>query len=54
MGAAAKPLPTIQPPEHPRPPQRARAHKLFEPELLGQALKYSFVMLRPDISGVIQ
>jgi K+-transporting ATPase ATPase B chain len=49
MGAVAKPLPTIQPPEHPRPSRRARAHKLFEPELLSQALKYSFVMLRPDI-----
>jgi potassium-transporting ATPase ATP-binding subunit len=49
MGAAAKPLPTIQPPEYPRPPRRSRAHKLFEPELLTQAFRYSFVMLRPDI-----
>jgi potassium-transporting ATPase ATP-binding subunit len=49
MGAAAKPLPTIRPAEQPRPPRRAREHKLFEPELLGSALKYSFVMLRPDI-----
>ena len=49
MGAAAKPLPTNRPPEQPRPPRRARAHRLFEPELLGQALKYSLVMLRPDI-----
>jgi potassium-transporting ATPase ATP-binding subunit len=49
MGAAARPLPTVQPPEYPRPPRRSRAHRLFEPELLSQAFKYSFIMLRPDI-----
>jgi potassium-transporting ATPase ATP-binding subunit len=49
MGAAATPLRTIQTPEHPRPPRRIRARKLFEPELVRQALRQSVVMLRPDI-----
>lgn len=49
MGAAVKPLPTIQPPEHPRPPRRMRGHKLLEAPLVREALKQSFVMLRPDI-----
>jgi potassium-transporting ATPase ATP-binding subunit len=49
MGAAARPLPTVQPPEYPPSPRRSRAHRLLEPELLSQAFKYSFVMLRPDI-----
>src|SRR4030088_2758149 len=49
MGAAATPLRTIQAPEHPRPPRRIRSRKLFEPELVREALKQSFVMLRPDI-----
>jgi K+-transporting ATPase ATPase B chain len=49
MGAAATHLRTIQSPEHPRPPRRIRSRKLFEPELVRDALKQSFVMLRPDI-----
>ena len=31
------------------PPRRIRSRALFEPELVRQALKQSFVMLRPDI-----
>src|SRR6202045_1585755 len=49
MGAAARPIRTIETPEHPRPPRRIRSRKLFEPELVREALKQSFVMLRPDI-----
>ena len=49
MGAAVKSIPKIQSPEHPQPPRRVRARKLFEPELVRQALKQSVVMLRPDI-----
>ena len=49
MGAAATPLRTIETPEHPRPPRRIRSRKLFEPEIVRDALKQSFVMLRPDI-----
>src|SRR6202035_3879061 len=49
MGAVAKPIRTIEPPEHPRPPRRIRSRRLFEPELVRDALKQSFVMLRPDI-----
>jgi potassium-transporting ATPase ATP-binding subunit len=49
MGAAAEPLPAIETPEHPRPPRRVKARKLFEGELVRAALKESFVMLRPDI-----
>jgi potassium-transporting ATPase ATP-binding subunit len=49
MGAAATPLRTIQTPEHPRSSRRIRSRKLFEPELVREALKQSFVMLRPDI-----
>src|ERR1700751_1338358 len=49
MGAAAQPLPTIELPEHPRPPRRLRSRKLFEPDLVREALKQSFVMLRPDL-----
>jgi potassium-transporting ATPase ATP-binding subunit len=49
MGAAARPLRTIENPEHPRPPRRIRSRKLFEPELVRDAFKQSFVMLRPDI-----
>ena len=33
MGAAAQ-IHTIHTPEHPRPPRRIRARKLFEPELV--------------------
>jgi len=49
MGAAVKPVPKIQTPEHPRPPRRVRRRGLFEPELVREALKQSFMMLRPDI-----
>jgi potassium-transporting ATPase ATP-binding subunit len=49
MGAAAKSIPNIPLTEHPRPPRRIKARKLFEPELVRQAIKESFVMLRPDI-----
>ena len=49
MGAAAQPLRTIHPPEHPRPPRRTKSQGLFEPELLRESLKQAFVMLRPDI-----
>jgi potassium-transporting ATPase ATP-binding subunit len=49
VGAAVKPIPKIEPPEHLRPPRRIRGRKLFEPELVRQALKQSFVMLRPEI-----
>ena len=47
--AAATPIGTIETPEHPRGPRRIRSRKLFEPELVREALKQSFVMLRPDI-----
>ena len=49
MGAAATSIRTIETPEHPRPPRRLRSRKLFEPELVRDALKQSFIMLRPDI-----
>jgi potassium-transporting ATPase ATP-binding subunit len=49
MGAAATPLRTIETREHPRPPRRVRSRKLFEPQIVRDALKQSFVMLRPDI-----
>ena len=49
MGAAVKPLPTIETPEQPRPARRIRGHRLFEREIVRDALKQSFVMLRPDI-----
>ena len=49
MGAAAAPLRTIEAPQHPRPPRRVLSRNLFEPELVRQALKQAFVMLRPDI-----
>src|SRR5580658_3050798 len=49
MGAAAAPLRTIGAPEHPRPPRRVRSRKLFDPELVRDALKQSVIMLRPDI-----
>src|SRR5271167_5023411 len=51
MGAVATPIRTIQEPQHPRPQRRIRSRKLFEPELVRDALKQSFVMLRPDIQG---
>jgi potassium-transporting ATPase ATP-binding subunit len=49
MGAAARPLPTIEAPQHPRPPRRIKSRSLFEVDLILQALNQSFVMLRPDI-----
>jgi potassium-transporting ATPase ATP-binding subunit len=49
MGAAVKSIPTMEAPEQPRSPRRIRSRKLFEPELVRDALKQSFVMLRPDI-----
>ncbi len=49
MGAAVKSIPATEAPEQPRPLRRIRGRKLFEPELVQQALKQSFVMLRPDI-----
>ena len=49
MGAAVKSIPATKTPEQPRPPRRIRGRKVFEPELVQQALKQSFVMLRPDI-----
>jgi potassium-transporting ATPase ATP-binding subunit len=49
MGAAVKPIQTIQMPEDPRPQRRVRSRKLFEAELVRDALNQSFIMLRPDI-----
>jgi potassium-transporting ATPase ATP-binding subunit len=47
--AVATPIRTINAPQHPRPPRRIRSRKLFDPEIMLDALKQSFVMLRPDI-----
>ncbi len=49
MGAAARPLPTIESPQHPRPPRRIKSRSLFETDLILEALNQSFVMLRPDL-----
>jgi K+-transporting ATPase ATPase B chain len=49
MGAAVKPIRTVETPQHARPPRRIRSRRLFDPELVRDALKQSFVMLRPDI-----
>jgi len=49
MGAVATPIRTIQEPQHPRPQKRIKSRKLFEPQLVRDALKQSLVMLRPDI-----
>ena len=49
MGAAVKTIPPIEQPQQLRPARRVKAHKLFEPELVRQALKEAFVMLRPDV-----
>src|SRR5882672_12956200 len=49
MGAAVRPIRIIEEPEHPRPPRRVRSRKLFEPQLVRDALKQSIAMLRPDI-----
>jgi K+-transporting ATPase ATPase B chain len=47
--AAATPIQNFQTPEHPRAQRRVRSRKLFEPELVREALKQSIIMLRPDI-----
>src|ERR1700735_3370932 len=47
--AAATPIQKFETPEHPRSQRRVRSRKLFEPELVREALKQSFIMLRPDI-----
>jgi K+-transporting ATPase ATPase B chain len=47
--AAAAQLRPVEAPQHPRPPRRIKSRKLFEPELVRDALKQSVVMLRPDI-----
>jgi K+-transporting ATPase ATPase B chain len=47
--AAATPIQSFETPEHPRARRRVRSRKLFEPELVREALKQSFMMLRPDI-----
>lgn len=47
--AAATPIQSFETPEHPRAQRRVRSRKLFEPELVREALKQSIVMLRPDI-----
>src|SRR5271167_4143752 len=49
MGAVATPIRTIQEPQHPRPQKRIKSRKLFEPQLVRDALKQSLVMLRPEI-----
>jgi potassium-transporting ATPase ATP-binding subunit len=49
MGVALKTIPSIEHPQQPRPARRVKAHRLFEPELMRQALKEAFVMLRPDV-----
>ncbi len=48
MAAAVTPI-KIESPQHSRPPRRIRSRKLFEADLVRDALKQSFVMLRPDI-----
>jgi potassium-transporting ATPase ATP-binding subunit len=47
--AAATPIQSFESPEHPRAQRRVRSRKLFEPELVREALKQSIIMLRPDI-----
>src|SRR5271156_6065938 len=47
--AAATPIQNFETPEHSRAQRRVRSRKLFEPELVREALKQSFIMLRPDI-----
>jgi len=47
--AAATPIQSFETPEHPRAQRRVRSRKLFEPELVREALKQTFIMLRPDI-----
>jgi K+-transporting ATPase ATPase B chain len=49
MGAVATPIRPMQEPQHPRPPRRIRSRNLFEPQLVRDAIKQSFAMLRPDI-----
>jgi len=52
--AAVKPIPTMEAPEHPRSPRRIRSRRLFEPELVREALRQSLVMLAQTFSGAIQ
>src|SRR5271155_1501119 len=47
--AAATPIHTIATPEQPRTPRRVRSRKLLDGELVRDALKESFTMLRPDV-----
>src|SRR4029077_7004624 len=49
MSAAARPIRMVEEPQHPSPQRRVKSRKLFEPELVRDALKQSIVMLRPDI-----
>ncbi len=49
MGAAVQSIQRSEAPTPLPPPRRIRSRALFEPELVRQALKQSFVMLRPDI-----
>ena len=49
MGAVATPIHTMHEPQHPRPPRRIRSRNLFEPQLVREAIKQSFAMLRPDV-----
>src|SRR6202050_3197891 len=49
MGAAVQSIQTSQTPTHTPPPRRVKSRKLFEPELVRDALKQAFVMLRPDV-----
>jgi len=49
MGAAVRPIQTVQTPEHLRPPRRIRAQRLLEPALVREALAQSVAMLRPDV-----
>jgi len=50
MGVAVQPIQRSETPTPMSPPpRRIRSRALFEPELVRQALRQSFVMLRPDV-----
>jgi potassium-transporting ATPase ATP-binding subunit len=50
MGVAVQPIQRSETPTPMSPPpRRIRSRALFEPELVSQALRQSFVMLRPDV-----
>src|SRR5579863_3070420 len=49
MGAAVQLIQKSEMPTPLPPPRRIRSRALFEPELVRQALKQAFVMLRPDL-----